>query len=53
MNIKPGDDVWVEDYLCTVMDVSEVFKNGNIRNPDGTTPRGREITLFVEEEDVD
>lgn len=46
---EEGDDVWVEDFLGTVTYVSDPFKAGNIRNPDGEHPYGREITIFIEE----
>lgn len=43
-----GQDIWLDDYLGTVMYVSEPFKNGNIRNADGSTPFGYEVTIFIE-----
>ena len=49
--ISVGDDVWIEDYLGTVMEVSEVFKSGNILDSEGNSTYGREIVIFIEEDE--
>lgn len=46
--VSEGDDVWIEDYLGTVMHVSERFKSANIADQDGNALWGREITIFIE-----
>lgn len=50
MDIREFDDVWIGDYLGTVMQVSDPFKCGNLTTPEGVHPYGREITIFIEED---
>lgn len=49
--VSEGDDIWIGDYLGTVMHVSERFKSGNISYQDGNPVYGREITIFIEEDE--
>ena len=49
--VSEGDDVWIGDYMGLVTHVSERFKSGNISDLEGNAPYGREITIFIEEDE--
>lgn len=49
--VNEGDDIWIGDYLGTVMHVSERFKSGNISYGDGQPVYGREVLIFIEEDE--
>lgn len=48
--LNEWDDVWIGDYLGTVTGVSDIFKFGNLRDSEGNAARGREYTVFIEED---
>lgn len=45
------EDVWIGDYLGTVVGVSEPLKIGNLRDENGRHPHGREYIIFIEEDE--
>lgn len=48
--LKEGQDVWIDDIYGTVLSVSEPFKCGNLTY-DGVHPTGREVVIFIEEDE--
>lgn len=51
MTIKEGDYVYIEGLYGDVVHVSQPFKYGNITLEDGSHPYGREVTIFIEEDE--
>lgn len=51
MNFKEGDYVELEGEYGYVVGISEPMKWGNITLPDGSHPTGREVILFIEEDE--
>lgn len=49
--VSEGDDVWIGDYVGTVTHVSQPFKYGNITDLNGNPVCGREVIIFIEEDE--
>lgn len=49
--VSEGDDVWIGDYLGVVTEVSAPFRSGNYLDEDRKPKYGREIVVFIEEDE--